>query len=220
VQQFLVNGGGAIVVIRSFYEDQQDILSAIETLHCPEGFQCDVTYGNGSFWKGRKQPEYCFDLQPLAEHVVEADSRVLPLAPTTLTNLVFDPPFLTYVRNNREGNGGMIMAKRFAGYWRYEELECHYQETISEAWRVLKPLGKLVFKCQDIIHNHQMHCTHYRVIMMAEMEGFRLADMFILLAKHRLPSPNRAGKQKHARIFHSYFLVFEKNASKNRVRCN
>ena len=36
-----------------------------------------------------------------------------------------------------------------------------------------------------------------------------LADLFVLPAKHRLPSPNRAGTQKHARIFHSYFLVLE-----------
>lgn len=28
--------------------------------------------------------------------------------------------------------------------------------------------------------------------------------------KHRLPSPNRLGVQRHARIFHSYFLVLQK----------
>lgn len=197
-------------MIRSIYEDQNEILDAIELLHCPEGFQCDVTYGNGAFWKNRKKPDYCFDIEPMADHVVKADSGLLPLQPDTLNNIVFDPPFLTYVRKNREGNGKMIMSNRFSGYWRYDELEDHYRNTISEANRVLKPMGKLVFKCQDIIHNHKMHCTHYRVIMMAEVEGFRLVDLFILEAKHRLPAPNRKGAQKHARIFHSYFLVFEK----------
>jgi hypothetical protein len=197
-------------LIRSIYEDQNEILDAIELLHCPEGFQCDVTYGNGAFWKNRKKPDYCFDIEPMADHVVKADSGLLPLQPDTLNNIVFDPPFLTYVRKNREGNGKMIMSNRFSGYWRYDELEDHYRNTISEANRVLKPMGKLVFKCQDIIHNHKMHCTHYRVIMMAEVEGFRLVDLFILEAKHRLPAPNRKGAQKHARIFHSYFLVFEK----------
>jgi hypothetical protein len=29
-----------------------------------------------------------------------------------------------------------------------------------------------------------------------------------LTAKHRMPSPQK-GKQRHARIFHSYFLVLE-----------
>ena len=76
----------------------------------------------------------------------------------------------------------------------------------------------LVFKCQDIIHNHKMHCTHANVIFWAEIEGFRLADLFVLPAKHRLPSPNRAGTQKHARIFHSYFLVLERGGKKHSRR--
>lgn len=68
----------------------------------------------------------------------------------------------------------------------------------------------MIFKCQDIIHNHRMHCTHSKVIAWAEECGMRLLDLFILAAKHRLPAPNRGGQQKHARIYHSYFLVFEK----------
>lgn len=67
----------------------------------------------------------------------------------------------------------------------------------------------MVFKCQDIIHNHRMHCTHYNVIKWAECEGFRLVDLFILTAKSRMPGPQK-GKQRHARVWHSYFLVFEK----------
>ena len=210
------------MVFRSVYEDQQDILSAIEALHCPEGFQCDVTYGNGSFYKGRKQPEYCFDLQPLAEHVVVADSRTLPLEPNTLTNLVFDPPFLCYVSNGRENAASSgkkaVMSSRFGGYWRYDELESHYKDTFKEAARVLRPKGVLVVKCQDIIHNHKMHSTHINSVSWAEQEGFRIKDIFILPAKSRMPlkaAPHGVQKQQHARIFHSYFLVFEKN----HVRC-
>lgn len=206
------------MVLRSVYEDQQDILSAIETLHCPEGFQCDVTYGNGSFYKGRKQPEYCFDLQPLATHVVEADSRALPLGPNTLTNLVFDPPFLCYVSNGRENAASSgkkaVMSSRFGGYWRYDELEAHYKGTFKEAARVLRHKGVLVVKCQDIIHNHKMHSTHINSVSWADQEGFRIKDIFILPAKSRMPlkaAAHGVQKQQHARIFHSYFLVFEKN---------
>jgi hypothetical protein len=54
-----------------------------------------------------------------------------------------------------------------------------------------------------------MHSTHYNVIGWAENEGFRLADLFILVATHRMPSPQK-GTQKHSRIFHSYFLVLQK----------
>jgi hypothetical protein len=38
--------------------------------------------------------------------------------------------------------------------------------------------------------------------------------MFILGAKHRIPMPEQEGVkkkvQKHARVFHSYFMVLEK----------
>jgi hypothetical protein len=210
-----VTGAGTAIsvkpeVVRSMYFDQDEILRGIMKLHCPEGFDCDVTYGNGQFWKNLPPPRLKFDIDPQLAGVQQACSRALPVESQSLRSVIFDPPFLTYVRAGRKGNGSMVMAKRFAGYWRYGELEHHYRGTISEAYRVLKPGGVLVFKCQDIIHNHKMCCTHANVIFWAASEGFRLVDLFVLLAKHRLPSPNRAGTQKHARIFHSYFLVFER----------
>lgn len=198
-------------VVRSVYSSQDEILLSIKRLHCPQGFDCDMTFGNGSFWKSISRPRHCFDLEPLSAGVLEADSRSLPIPADSLGSVVFDPPFLTYVRSGRDGNGRMALARRFAGYWAYGELEDHYRDTISEAYRVLVAGGKFVFKCQDIIHNHRMHCTHVMVINMCGNRGFRLADLFILQATHRMPSPNRKGTQKHARIFHSYFLVFEKS---------
>jgi hypothetical protein len=197
-------------VVKSISFSQDEILRSIVRLYINDVFDCDITYGNGSFWKNLPKPKLKFDIDPQQPDVVKACSRILPIDSESLKSIVFDPPFLTYVRSGREGNGSMIMAKRFAGYWKYEELKDHYQETISETYRVLKKKGILVFKCQDIIHNHKMHCTHAKVISWAESEGFYLKDLFILAANNRLPSPNKKGSQKHARIFHSYFLVFEK----------
>lgn len=196
-------------VIKSVYQDQSSILRGIIALHCPDGFDCDVTYGNGAFYKDVPEPKLKYDLDPQKDDVVQACSTALPLPTTSIKSAVFDPPFLTYVRAGRSGNGQMVMSKRFAGYWRYDELEKHYIDTLQEIKRVLMPKGILVFKCQDIVHNHKMHCTHAKVIQWATEFGFRLKDLFVLTATHRMPSPNRAGKQKHARIHHSYFLVFE-----------
>jgi hypothetical protein len=196
--------------IRSVYEDQDSILKAIQKLHCPDGFDCDMTYGNGVFWKNIQKPRLCFDITPQKRGVEQGDSRSLPVPVSSLASVVFDPPFLTYVKGGRSHKGGNVaMSKRFGGYYTYKELEDHYRDSISEAYRILKKRGKFIFKCQDIIHNHKMHCTHVRVINMAELEGFRLADLFILAAKHRMPGPQK-GTQRHARIWHSYFLVFEK----------
>ena len=198
-------------VVRSVYFNQTEILRGITQLHCPNGFDCDVTYGNGAFYKNLPQQRLKIDIDPQQDGVTRACSKALPLRAGTIQSIVFDPPFLTYIRSGREGNGKMVMSGRFSGYWRYDELETHYQGSLVEAYRVLVAEGVLVFKCQDIIHNHKMHCTHATVIEMAERVGFRLLDLFVLAANHRLPAPNRNGTQKHARIFHSYFLVFKRD---------
>lgn len=199
-------------VIKSVSDNQDEILQGIIALHCPHGFECDVTYGNGVFYKNISQPKYKFDIDPQMEDVVEASSHNLPLESNTINSIMFDPPFLTYIKEGREGNSNMIMSNRFSGYWSYDQLSDHYRATISEASRLLKKKGIFVVKCQDIIHNHRIMPTHYNVIEWANVFNFRLKDLFILTAKHRLPAPNRNGKQKHARIFHSYFLVFTKSA--------
>jgi hypothetical protein len=54
----------------------------------------------------------------------------------------------------------------------------------------------------------------------AEKSGFYIQDLFILLAKNRMIGHNHKN-QKHARKFHSYFIVLKKkkqnkiNHSKN-----
>ena len=200
-------------MIRSVYYDQKEILEAIKSLCGIDRFCADVTYGNGNFYDGKDEPLLKFDIAPQVEGVTECSSDNLPLGNGEIRSLVFDPPFLTYVRAARDGNGNMVMAKRFGGYWRYDELEKHYKDTIVEVHRVLGKKGIMVFKCQDIIHNHKMHCTHINVMGWAA-GLFRLKDLFILPAKSRMPIPQQEGtkkkSQKHARIFHSYFMVLEK----------
>lgn len=199
-------------MIKSVYENQIDILKSIMTLCNIDRFDVDVTYGNGMFYKEIEKPIHCFDIDPTLVDT-PASSDDLPLGSDSVSSLMFDPPFLTYVRAAREGNGNMVMVKRFGGYWRYDELESHYKGTLEEAARVLKKKGIMVFKCQDIIHNHKMHCTHVNVINWAS-KSFRLKDLFILPAKTRMAIPQQVGTkkkvQKHARIFHSYFLVLER----------
>lgn len=196
------------VVIRSSDDDQDRILGGIIKLHHAEGFDADLTYGNGCFWRALPAPALKFDIDPQVAGVVKASSTNLPLADDSLSCVAFDPPFLTYVAGGREHKDGSVaMTSRFGGYWTYDELLDHYTKTIKECRRVIRNKGLLVFKCQDIIHNHKMQCTHNNVINMAAACGFSLVDLFVLNAKHRMEGP-QAGKQRHARVFHSYFLVF------------
>lgn len=200
-------------MIPSVSYDQKEIISWIMELCGIDRFCADVTYGNGQFYKSIPEPVRKFDISPQVDGVEQSCSTKLPVDDCAFKSLMFDPPFLTYIKAAREGNGDMVMAKRFGGYWRYDELEAHYRGTIDEAHRVLSKKGVLVVKCQDIIHNHKMHCTHVNVVNWANGK-FRIKDLFVLPAKHRMPMPEKDGekkrKQKHARVHHSYFLVFEK----------
>jgi len=200
-------------MIKSYSDNQHDILKGILSLNGLTHFDADISYGNGSFYKQIPEPPWKFDIdpQPKLNNVHKASSDDLPVHDLAFTSVVFDPPFLTYVKAAREHNS--IMAKRFGGYWRYDELEEHYKATIKEVHRVLDKKGLFIFKCQDIIHNHRMHCTHINIInWCAGM--FRLKDMLILARPHRMPMPSKEGEkprqQQHARIHHSYFLVLEK----------
>lgn len=198
--------------VKSINFDQSQILQDICRLHTDGVIECDVTFGNGQFYKNNDVPlpHLRFDIDPQDSETERRCSTNTKLPDSSVNSVIFDPPFLTYVRHGRTGNGEMKMAKRFGGYWTYNELANHYILTLNEMSRILNKKGVLIVKCQDIIHNHKMHATHVNVINWSTPLGFRLLDLFILGAKHRLPSPNKKGLQKHARIFHSYFLVLQK----------
>lgn len=131
------------MTIKSVYFSQDEILDAIEKLHCPEGFVCDMTFGNGSFYQFRSKPIFRFDCDSSLKDVSHHSSESLPLPDNCVQNAVFDPPFLTYIKKGRES--GSIMGKRFSGYWCYNELTEHYKNSIKEAARIYHSYF-LVFK--------------------------------------------------------------------------
>tara|TARA_Y100001972_G_scaffold73383_1_gene89198 strand:- start:543 stop:1178 length:636 start_codon:yes stop_codon:yes gene_type:complete len=200
---------------KSLSFDQNEILSSILQIEGLETFDADLTYGNGKFYKHLPQPKFKFDIDTDLIDCIAADSTKLPLQNGEISSCIFDPPFLTYVKSARKHDS--IMAKRFGGYWHYDELRQHYTKTIKEAYRVLAPKGIFVIKCQDIIHNHRLHPTHVYTIQWAE-NLFNLKDLYILAAKSRMPMPQKENEarriQRHARIFHSYFLVFQRNTDR------
>ena len=199
-------------VVRSLYNDQFKILESILKLHV-EGntFDVDLTYGNGAFYKkGIPQPKHRLDIDDSLENITKVcNSTNTELQAASVNSVVFDPPFLTYNKKQRTGNSNMVMSRRFSGYWTSDELSEHYQLSIKEAARILKHKGIMVIKCQDIVHNHKLFCTHAHILNWSS-EFFRLKDLFVQAATHRMPAPNRRGTQKHARIFHSYWIVLQR----------
>ncbi|MBM08849.1 MAG: hypothetical protein CMF69_04625 [Magnetovibrio sp.] len=199
-------------VIRSLYDDQFKILDSILKLHIKEKtFDVDLTYGNGAFYKnGIPQPQHRFDIDDSLKNITKVcNSNNTNLPSASVNSVIFDPPFLTYIKKQRTGNSKMVMSRRFSGYWTSEELSEHYKSSIKEAARILKHKGIMVIKCQDIVHNHKLFCTHAHILNWCS-DFFRLKDLFVQAAKHRMPAPNRKGIQKHARIFHSYWIILQR----------
>jgi len=199
-------------IIKSVSYNQEQIIGWIRKLYVPEGFELDPTYGSGNFYKSLSKPILRYDILPQQVDTKQADCTNLPLKDGSIQSIMFDPPFL--VGSVKLG----IMKKRFGKYKNEKELWAFYKEALREFWRLLKPKGVLVFKCQDMVSSGKQYLSHIHIINKALQQGFYPKDLFILVAKHRIMSPNML-VQQHARKFHSYFLVFIKQESPVRYVC-
>ncbi len=107
------------------------------------------------------------------------------------------------------GEGNRIN-RRFGVYPDEKSLHQCYRDMIREAYRVLKPDGILIFKCQDKVSSGRQYMSHVFVMDIAVETGFYPKDLFVLLAKNRLVADWQTRGQKHARKFHCDFWVFQK----------
>lgn len=201
-------------LIKSIAETNDEVIRSIMNLHNIERFDLDCTYSIGYFWRNLPDPIHKTDLLPKTSDVLEASSDNLPFSDNSMSNIMFDPPFVIAGKSYKNNDdGSSIIAKRFEGFENFNDLKKLYYGTIKESYRILKEKGILVFKCQDTVSSGKNHFTHNMVMNMALSVGFYPKDLIILTAKNRLNSFNgkKWKKQFHARKYHSYFWVFEKS---------
>ena len=201
-------------IIRSISYDQTEILLNILRLHVPSGvIDCDPTYSRGQFYRDGliKQPRLRFDLYPSGPGIEKADCRHLPIADSSLNCMILDPPFLATTGKSLAGRIGNIINRRFGVYPNEKALHQFYIDSLKEAYRVLKPHGILIFKCQDKVSSGKQYFSHVFIMNEAVKAGFYPRDLFVLLAKNRLVADWQKKGQRHARKYHCYFWVFEKS---------
>jgi hypothetical protein len=109
----------------------------------------------------------------------------------------------------RTGPGATLKARFGELVGTIADLMLFYFEAMNEIKRVLRPGGYLVFKCQDGVLSGENNNNYNTICNMAEAMGFKWVDLFILLAKHRMMHPKHK-TQRHARKYHSYFIVFRR----------
>ena len=201
-------------LVKSIGYDQSEIIRNILKLHVPEGrIDCDATFSTGAFYKGTDiaLPQYRFDISPQRSDVIQADARHLPLADNSISCMMLDPPFLATKGESLNSNGGNIINRRFGVYPDEKSLHRCYSDMLAEAYRVLKPDGILIFKCQDKVSSGKQYMSHVYIMNEAVRIGFYPKDLFILLAKSRLVAEWQKRNQKHSRKYHAYFIVLQKS---------
>ena len=202
-------------MITSINYSQIDIIQNIIQLYIPQGkIDADVTYSKGVFYKNGniQEPQYKFDINPQTVDTVQADCRNLPLPDNSINSLMFDPPFLaTSGKSLSTQENNNLILRRFGYYRNEKELHKFYQDALNEFNRVLINDGILIVKCQDKISSGKQYLSHVFIINQAIEQGFYPEDIFILLAKSRIVADWQIKNQKHARKFHSYFIVFRKS---------
>jgi SAM-dependent methyltransferase len=201
-------------LVKSIGYDQSEIIRNILRLHVPEGkIDCDPTFSTGAFYNGTgiDAPQYRFDISPQRADVIQADARHLPLIDGSISCMMLDPPFLATKGKSLNSTDGNIINRRFGVYPDEKSLHRCYSDMLAEAYRVLKPDGILIFKCQDKVSSGKQYMSHVYIINEAVRIGFYPKDLFILLAKSRLVADWQKQNQAHARKWHAYFLVLQKS---------
>ena len=201
-------------VIKSIQNSDRDVLSAIRQLFLNgENFDLDPCYSTGKFYEDLERPLYKLDKKPQSDGVNQNDiMNGLPYSANTLKSIVFDPPFMFGTHGQTKNN---IMTKRFTMFDSWAELENMYKKSLEQFYIVLKVGGIVAFKCQDYTDSRTT-LTHCFVHNWALEQGFKVEDLFIMVFKGgRIWNSNLT--QKHARKYHSYWLVLKK-ATKKEVR--
>jgi len=215
------------VVLSAHAGDNSEIFPKIMELHVAKGSTvADVTYGSGIFWK--KVPADNYRLLP-SDISTGVDCRNLPYDSGSLDCVVLDPPYMEGLyrkdKGHLAGSGSHAAFRKTysngdettAGpKWHGAVLDMYYRAG-TEAYRVLRPSGVLIVKCQDEVSANTQRLTHVEIINRYEELGFYAKDLFVMVRQNS-PCITRLKKQVHARKNHSYFLVFTKGSPPHSFR--
>ena len=206
------------LVFSSYVGTNDEVFPFVLSLYVPKGSTvADVTYGKGVFW--RNVPPGNYKLLP-TDLSTGVDCRHLPYQSDSMDCVVFDPPYM-----HTPGGSAHANHQNYENYYRNNKAlsERKYHEAVldlyftaaSEAWRVLRPSGAYIVKCQDEVCANVQRLTHVEIINEYARLGFVTEDLFVVVRTGR-PGVSRLLKQAHARKSHSYFLVFLKPQGRRR----
>jgi hypothetical protein len=202
------------LIFSAYVESNADIFPKVLQLYVPKrSVVADVTYGKGVFWKNIPKGDYVLKATDIETGV---DCRNLPYRAGTIDSVVFDPPYM-----HTPGGTAHVGHQHYEKYYQNNATtnsEKKYHEAVldlyfkgaKEAYRVLKPNGIFIIKCQDEVCANKQRLTHVEIINELLRMGFLVEDLFVVMRRNK-PGVSRIIRQIHARKAHSYFLIFRKN---------
>jgi hypothetical protein len=209
-------------VVTSAVGDNSDLFPKVAKLYIPKKSRVlDTTWGNGVFWKKMDLKEfdvYQNDLDP-ERGKYHYDFRSLPEAWDGIFDaVIIDPPYL-YTGGFKTlktsiDKGYNNKARNEMGIHGVDAVDKLYYDGMKESYRLLKPKGILIVKCQDQVMSGKQVWGHVTYMNYAEKIGFENEDLFVLVQKNQPTMRHKPEQQKHARRNHSYFLVFRKKCKK------
>lgn len=212
-------------MLSSYVGGNAEVFAKILGLYVRKGSHvADVTYGEGAFWRNIRANDY---VQLRSDLKTGIDCRDLPYRSESVDAVVLDPPYMEGLLRSKStaGTGShSAFRTRYSNCKRPTGLTCKWHNAVIElyvaaaveAQRILKSHGMLIVKCQDEICGGVQNLTHVQLILHYHRLGYYCRDLFVVTRTNR-PSISRSKRQLHARKNHSYFLVFEKGATKGKL---
>lgn len=169
----------------------------------PDDLVVDVTYGRGNFWtKIRPARLVAHDLA-----VDGVDFRHLPEPDQSVDVVVFDPPYIA--QGGRDTSTTPDFLERYGLVnvpKTVPELNQLIADGITEAYRVLRPKGRLMVKCMDYVNGGRFILGRHHVVTTALSLGMEQVDEFVHYSGLG-PQPPRE-TQEHSRRAHTFLCVF------------
>lgn len=179
-------------------EKEDVILRSILHLYLNDAptFDCDLTFGDGDFYKYIPRPKARFDKFPKFPDVKDLD-LVLSSFPL-YESVVVDLPH--YVNKKGEETPEKFATRDDAYH--------HHKRMLAIAHNILKPNGILIYKTTDFVINGRQEWISDYAIRQAMLRGFELIDKFIYVVPKRMM--RRHSNQGFATKNHAFFFVFRK----------
>lgn len=192
-----------IATLMTVSRDERVILSSILELYLDgaETFDCDLTIGQGNFYKTSiPRPHYCFDKYPQSEAVTDLNHAFAIRFPM-FGSVVVDLPHYIEEKQGEQPNAFATL----------EEAYTTHEQILQTAFNILHEKGILVYKTTDfVVDGHQEWISDFAIAKAKEI-GFTLIDKFIYVNERRVMRRN--SNQRFAIKNHAFFFVFRKPAT-------